>query len=102
MANISEQKPSLDKNRDSELDMKKTKLDEKQHSLYLKTFHFAIEFGFMIVVPLLGFIYLGKFLDNRYNSGNQLYIYVGIVLALITTCLLFMKKIRDIMKDMEQ
>jgi hypothetical protein len=79
-----------------------TEQERKKHSLYLKTFSFAIEFGFIIALPLVGFGYLGKFLDQRYQTNNKIFLYAGILLALATTCLLFMRKIKDIMKDMQK
>lgn len=72
----------------------------KQRSLYLKTLNFAIEFGFITALPLLAFAFLGKFLDSRYHTNNKIFLYIGIILALITTTLLFIRRIRDIMKDM--
>lgn len=89
----------------TEIQEETTKSEEKakkQHSLYLKTLNFAIEFGFIIAVPLLAFAYLGKYLDRIYATNNKMFLYIGIVLALATTCLLFIRKIKDIMKDMNQ
>ncbi len=73
--------------------------DAKKHTTGLKALNLAVEFGFIIVIPLLVFVYLGKWLDNRYDKG--FFVILGILLALITTCLWFIKTIRKLMKDME-
>lgn len=88
MANIPEEKKQTDK--------------PNRNSLYMKTFGFALEFGFITALPLIGFSYLGKFLDNRYQTNNKMFLYIGIVLALVTTTLLFIKKIKEIIKEMQK
>jgi hypothetical protein len=76
--------------------------EKQKRSLYLKTLNFAVEFGFMIALPLLAFGYAGKYLDSRYHTNNKIFLYAGIILALATTCALFIRKIKDIMKDMQK
>ncbi len=71
---------------------------EKKRLTTLKTLGIATEFGFIIVLPLLGFAYLGKWLDHRYNQ--HFFIFVGLILAIITSGLWFIRVIRDLMKDM--
>ena len=94
MPNIPEEKPSGAESIQTER--------AKQNSLYMKTFSFAVEFGFITTLPLVAFAYLGKFLDGHYHTNNKIFLYAGILLALLTTCLLFLRRIRDIMKDMQK
>ncbi len=91
MTNISEENPKS-----------APESEGNKKSLYMKTFSFALEFGFIIALPLLAFVYLGKYLDGRYHTNNKIFLYSGIILALVTTCLLFVRRIKDIMKDMEK
>lgn len=63
----------------------------------MKSLSFAIQFGFMIVVPLLVFAFAGKWLSARYH--NQIYLYIGLILALLTSTAWFYKKISDLYKD---
>ncbi len=68
-----------------------------QHFTTMKSLSFAIQFGFMIVVPLLVFAFAGKWLSAHYN--NQIYLYAGLILALLTSTVWFYKKISDLYKD---
>ena len=58
---------------------------------------FALEFGFMIVLPLLIFTLAGKWLAHRFD--NQAYFFGGIILALVTSVAWFWKRITDIYND---
>jgi hypothetical protein len=72
---------------------------EKKRLTFLKTLNIAVEFGFIVVVPLLGFGYLGKWLDNRYHQ--KFFVLIGILLALATTTLWFYRSIRRLMNDLK-
>lgn len=98
MADIPEEKPETK----AEQTTSETAQQAKNRSLYLKTLSFAIEMGFIIALPLVGFAYLGKFLDQRYHTNNKIFLLGGIILALITTSVIFLKRIKDIMKDMQK
>jgi hypothetical protein len=63
----------------------------------MKATNIAFEFGFMIALPLIGFGYLGKYLDARW--GTHFLMLVGIVLALISSSVWFFKRVRAIAKD---
>ena len=58
---------------------------------------FSIEFGFMIIIPLLIFALGGKWLSGRYD--NMLFLYGGIILALLVSIAWFYKRINDIYND---
>ncbi len=73
--------------------------DQRKRLTFLKTLNIAVEFGFIIVLPLLGFGYLGKYLDNRYHVHYN--VIIGIIVALVTSGLWFYKVILQLMKDMK-
>ena len=59
-----------------------------------KMFSFAVDFAFMIAVPLLAFIYLGKWIDSRY--GTKYFVIVGILLALALSVFMIYRKLKEI------
>ena len=63
----------------------------------MKTLSFAIQFGFMIAIPLLVLAFIGKWLSAKY--GNEAFLYAGLVLALITSTAWFYKRITTLYKD---
>ncbi len=72
--------------------------DQKQRSLYLKTFSLAVEFGFIIALPLLVFAYLGKWLDAKYH--NKLFLLGAILLALTSSITWLYRRVKEILKDL--
>ncbi len=62
-----------------------------------KIIAFSLEFGFMIVLPLVIFAFAGKWLAAYYN--NQAFFYGGLILALLTSFAWFWKRINDIYND---
>ncbi len=72
---------------------------EKKRLTTYKTLSIATEFGFIIVLPLLAFGYLGKWLDNRYH--HNFFVLVGILLALATSTLWFYRTIKRLMESMK-
>lgn len=58
---------------------------------------FALQFGFMIVLPLVIFGLSGKWLSEKYD--NPAFLYGGIVLALISSTAWALKKINGIYND---
>ena len=58
---------------------------------------FALQFGFMIIIPLVILGLGGKWLSQEYN--NQIFLYGGIVLAFIISVSWILKKIKDIYTD---
>ncbi len=59
-------------------------------------FEAGIEFAMLIAFPLIGFILLGKWLDNRWHT--HFIVIVGILLALATSTMAIAKKIKDYKK----
>ncbi len=62
-----------------------------------KILAFALEFGFMIAIPLVVLSFTGKWLAAKYNNIG--FFYGGIVLALIISVVWFWKRITDIYND---
>lgn len=70
--------------------------NEKKLSSSARTLAIAVEFGFIIALPLVGLTFLGKGLSARF--GQPLYLYGSIILAIIlSTAVLWLrlKKIYD-------
>ena len=73
--------------------------EQKKRFTSAKALGIATEFGLIIIIPLLAFGYLGKWLDHRYHQN--FFVFLGIVLAITTSGLWFFKIIRELMKDMD-
>jgi hypothetical protein len=54
-----------------------------------------------IAVPIILASYIGQFLDNKYNTGN-LYFYISIAIAFLTTLYLIWKEMKTYKKKMER
>ncbi|HEX3095949.1 MAG TPA: hypothetical protein VHQ20_02400 [Patescibacteria group bacterium] len=81
-----------------ELETKKSEnADQKKQLSNKKILAFSLEFGFMIVIPLVVFAFVGKWLSTAHH--NKGFLYGGIVLALITSTVWFWKRITDIYND---
>ncbi len=71
----------------------------KNQLTIMKVYGFAIQFGFVIALPLLAFIYIGKYLNERYDS--KYFVLIGILLALTLTIIWITKRINQIRKDLK-
>lgn len=60
---------------------------------------FAGEFGFIIALPLLGLTFIGKYLDNKYNS--KYFVLVGLLLAIFLSTLYLYKRLNRIIKELQ-
>jgi hypothetical protein len=63
----------------------------------MKILGFASEFGFIIALPLVAFIFLGKYLDNRFNT--KYFTLVGVLLALTLSVSWLYKRIKLILEN---
>lgn len=63
----------------------------------LKSLSFVVQFGFMIVIPLVIFATIGKWLANRYQS--ELWLYLSLIIALITSSIWFYQRINALYKE---
>lgn len=65
----------------------------------MKMIGFAGEFGFIIALPLLGLTFIGKYLDNKYNS--KYFVLVGLFLAIFLSTLYLYKRLNRIIKELQ-
>lgn len=76
---------------------KKTPEISKQRRAGMLLIEAGTEFAVMIGLPLIGFIYLGRWLDTRYH--HRFFVIIGILAALALSSLMIYKKIKRI-KDL--
>ena len=65
-----------------------------------KILSFATEFGFIIAIPLLTFIFLGKCLNKRYDQ--TFFTIIGVLLALTVSTIWLYKKIKDLKDEIDK
>lgn len=68
-----------------------TNNNEQKKITWQKTLVIAMEFGFIIVLPLMAFSYIGKWLENKYD--NRIYFMVSLLFALIFSTVWLYRKI---------
>lgn len=61
----------------------------------------AFEMGFIIALPLIGFLLLGKYLDQRFHTDPFLKI-VAIFLALALTSIWLTRRFSELLESMRQ
>ena len=69
---------------------------DKQKVIGFMLFEAGIEFALLIALPLLGFIYLGRWLDAKW--GTRFLVIIGILLALTVSCLGIYQRINQYKK----
>lgn len=74
-----------------------SKIPKSKQITFARSISFVMQFGFMIVIPLVIFALGGKWLSNKY--GTPLYLYLGLVLALLTSSVWFYQRINSLYKD---
>lgn len=74
-----------------------SKVPKSKQVTFVKSLSFVMQFGFMIVIPLVIFAFAGKWLANHYN--NQIFLYLGLILALLTSSVWFYHRINSLYKD---
>lgn len=87
----------MDKKPDNQAEAQK---EEYKTFTFMKALTLSMEFGFIIVLPLLAFVYLGKYLDSKYNQ--HIFVVFGIVLALVTSSIWFYVSIEKIIKRLKK
>lgn len=80
-------------------DTEKPEPKEKSMLTMGKVYIFALEFGFVIALPLIGFVYLGKDLDNRWNT--DFVSLIGIGTALMVSTFIIYRRIKTIQKNLK-
>jgi hypothetical protein len=73
--------------------------NERQYMTTRKTLVLALEFGFIIVLPLVIFGLLGKWLETRYNT--KLFLYAGLILAIIASVAWLYRRIKVIFEEIK-
>lgn len=70
--------------------------NEQKPNISTRTLAIAVEFGFIIALPLVGLTFLGKWLSSKYDEPAYLYGSIIMAIILSTTSLwLRIKKIYD-------
>ncbi|MCC7356351.1 MAG: AtpZ/AtpI family protein [Candidatus Doudnabacteria bacterium] len=59
-----------------------TEAERKKHALIMQMFSFTTELAFVLAIPLLVFIFLGKYLDQRLGTNHFAIIGIFISLAI--------------------
>ncbi len=77
-----------------QLTAEQKELQAKKAALWSKLINFGLEFAVYIALPLIGFIYLGKWADAKLNT--KFFVIIGIFLALGLSSYLIYKKIKEI------
>jgi hypothetical protein len=54
----------------------------------------GLEFGVMLALPLIIFVYLGKWLDTKYN--RHFFVVIGLFPAIGLSCYMIYRKIKDL------
>jgi uncharacterized membrane protein len=71
-----------------------TESQKKKSVVYYMLFELGIEFAVILALPLLAFIYAGKWADARY--GTKYFVIIGILLALTLSSYMIYKKIKEL------
>ena len=69
------------------------KPEEKQKMVGLLMFEAGMEFAFLIAVPLIGGIFAGKWLDQKYN--HHFFVIIGILTGIAVSAIAIYKRILD-------
>ena len=73
------------------------KKDKSKKITTAKALSFTFQFGLMIILPLLVFAFIGKWLAGKYD--NQIYYYGSFVVAISVSTVWFYRKINDLYED---
>jgi len=78
-------------------------MNEKSKNLAekYKVVGLAFEMGYIIALPLIGFLFLGKYLDQKLNTDPYFKI-AAIVLALTLTSIWLTRRFSEILKAMRE
>lgn len=72
----------------------------KKQVTLLSAFGFAGEFGLIIAIPLLAFVSLGKYLDNKMKV--KYFVLIAILLSLAVSTFLIYKSIKKIINSLKR
>ena len=71
-------------------------VQQKKSAAYSLLFELGTEFAVIFALPLIAFIYGGKWLDRK--EGTHFFVIIGILLALVLSWYLVFKKINEVKK----
>ena len=75
------------------------KAQEQKTAAYYLLLELALEFALMLALPLIGGVYLGKWLDLRYHT--KFWVIVCLLGALAFSALMIGKKINQVRKSLK-
>ena len=76
-------------------------MEQKTKNPYWQALGLAWEFGYLIVIPLVLLALAGRFLDQRLHTSPWFFM-GGLVISIIATTLLMIKKFSQLMSDIER
>lgn len=74
-----------------------TNAPPKKSSVQQKTLALTAEFAFIIILPLIALVPVGKWLSTRYAS--RLWLIIALVVAFLISTLWLMRKIQNIYEE---
>lgn len=76
-------------------------METPQRKALWQALNMAWELGYMIAVPLVIFALVGRWADGRFHTKPWLFL-GGVILAIMSTSLLLVRKFTRIIRDMNQ
>ncbi len=70
--------------------------DKNKKAIGYLMFEAGLEFAFLIAVPLVAFLFLGKWLDAKFN--RHFFVIIGIFVGLTVSCFAIYKRINELKK----
>ena len=71
---------------------------KKERSVFYKTFSFAFELGYTIVIPIVLLAFLGRFLDRKFET-SPIFLLSGILFSIIVSGILIFRKAKKILDE---
>ncbi len=70
----------------------------RQRTLAIQALNIGLEFGFIIALPLVAFVLLGKYFDRQYH--HHYFVIIGIFLALASSITFIYRRINNIRQQL--
>jgi undecaprenyl pyrophosphate phosphatase UppP len=84
---------------EEQTEQKKVEEKERNHLTSMKATQLAIEFGFIIALPLITMGFLGKWADAKYHT--KFFLPIAILVALASSSIWFYRRIKELAKDLK-
>ncbi|MBI4239729.1 AtpZ/AtpI family protein [Candidatus Uhrbacteria bacterium] len=75
-------------------------MDKKKNGTLWSMLGYAWEIGYMIAIPLIGFAFLGRFIDKKLAT-SPLFLLLGIGLAIIISTVIVVRKTKEALEQAE-